>query len=169
MIPAGWAVDMNTPTFCATDLQQLQLELNTWRQGRSGRAHLPEALWAAATQLAQAQGVSRVSRALRLGYFQLQRRVQAAASAPPPGFVELPRLLPPAPTERSGLVEQPLSPVTLDQTPTSICWRWCATRPQWPCTQGLGCRGAIRRTPRPLDHGNSAGYPSPLPRSPTIG
>ena len=97
---------MNLPTFSTTDLLLLQRQLKTWRQSHSGRPHLPEALWQAAAQVAQAEGVSRVSQALRLDYYRLQRRTRAAASGPssPPGFVELPRVLPP-PSANSGLVE----------------------------------------------------------------
>ena len=97
---------MNQPTFSAVDLPQLQHQLNTWRQQQAGRPHLPESLWLAATRLAQAEGVSRVSQALRLDYYRLQRRTRAAGSVQSslPGFVELPRVLPP-PSANTGVVE----------------------------------------------------------------
>ena len=97
---------MNLPTFSATDLLQLQRQLRTWRQSQSARPHLPEALWEAASRLAQSEGVSRVSRALHLDYYRLQRRARAAAptQVSPTGFVELPRALPP-PGATTGVVE----------------------------------------------------------------
>ena len=44
---------MKSPTFCATDLLQLQRQLNSWRQRQPGRPRLPATLWDAAAQLAR--------------------------------------------------------------------------------------------------------------------
>ena len=101
---------MNLPTFSATDLSQLQRQLNSWRQRQPGRPRLPATLWDAAAQIARACGVSRVSQALRLDYYRLQRRANAIALAPsspsaPAPFVEL-KLDSPAPRHGAiGAVE----------------------------------------------------------------
>jgi hypothetical protein len=87
---------MNTPSFSSSDLPQLQRQLDTWRRRQKGRPHLPGALWDAAAQLSQEQGVSRVARTLRIDFYKLQRRVQSPSSASrrllataSSGFVEL--------------------------------------------------------------------------------
>jgi hypothetical protein len=82
---------MRRPAFSSTDLAQLQRQLSAWRRRQSGRARLPEPLWSAATELARTHGASRVSRALRLDYYRLQRRGAPSGSGPgaPPAFVEV--------------------------------------------------------------------------------
>ena len=101
---------MNTPIFSSSDLDQLQHQLDSWRQRQSGRCRLPAALWQAAAQIARKHGVSRVARALRIDFYKLQRRVETAAAAGSlaagsPAFVQL--KLDPLPTRRSevGAVE----------------------------------------------------------------
>lgn len=85
---------MKVPTFSATDLTQLQRQLNAWRQRQAGRPHLPGAVWDAAAQLARRYSVSQVAQVLRLDYYRLQRRASAptgalTSSRPPTPFVEL--------------------------------------------------------------------------------
>src|SRR5438552_345459 len=97
---------MNLPAFSTTDLSQLQRQLTSWRQRQSGRPRLPVTLWDAAAQLVRVRGVSRVSQALRLDYYRLQRRANAVALAPssptaPAPFVEL-KLE--SPTPRHGAI-----------------------------------------------------------------
>jgi len=76
---------MNGTGFSATDLHALQRQLRAWRrqQQQTGRARIPEEVWAAAADLARRQGVSRVARTLRLDYHKLRRRcVPGVPSAP---------------------------------------------------------------------------------------
>jgi hypothetical protein len=76
-------------------LATLRRRLARWRascRGPSGR--IPEALWAAAVERAQREGVERIADALELNAHALRRRVAAGstgAPAPPPKpvFVEL--------------------------------------------------------------------------------
>ena len=79
----------NTPK-----LQRLLLELSAWRKHRRHRQPIPEPLWQAAAVLARTHGVSPVSSALRLNYYDLQRRVDSAAGSAKlsaaPTFVEVP-------------------------------------------------------------------------------
>ena len=121
---------MNSPTFSATDLSQLQRQLNSWRQRQPGRPRLPATLWDAAAQLARVHGVSRVSQALRLDYYRLQRRINPVApvsslpTAPAP-FVEL-RLDSPAPRhEAIGAVELfdgPQRRLRIETGPNTSAW-----------------------------------------------
>lgn len=67
--------------------------LQRWRSERKGRERIPEALWAAAGELAREHGVNRVAQALHLEFNQLKR---VAEAGPPKGrkraaptFVEL--------------------------------------------------------------------------------
>jgi hypothetical protein len=85
---------MKALTFCSTDLQLLQSQLNSWRRDQAGPHRLPPELWAAAATLARTHGVSRVSRTLRLGFHRLRRESQGPSassprSATPTGFVEV--------------------------------------------------------------------------------
>jgi hypothetical protein len=79
------------------DLEHLRRRFEEFRNTRVGRSPLPEALWAAAAELAKRYGVNPTARALRLEYAGLQRHMQAQdqpkpkrkhAVAPPPNFLE---------------------------------------------------------------------------------
>lgn len=65
-----------------------------WRDNRTTR-RIPAELWSLATRLGGQFGVSRTARALRVQYYTLKERVDAAASPeanepePPPAFVEI--------------------------------------------------------------------------------
>ena len=76
------------------NLQRLLLELSAWRKHRRHRQPIPEPLWQAAAVLARTHGVSPISSALRLNYYDLQRRADstggAAKSSATPTFVEVP-------------------------------------------------------------------------------
>ena len=56
-------------------LQQVVGRLKKWRKAHPPRTRLPEELWAAAVELAEAEGVYSTARALRLDYANLKRRV----------------------------------------------------------------------------------------------
>jgi hypothetical protein len=59
-------------------LETVRKRLQTWRKkGRAGR-RIPTALWSAAVELCRDDSVSKVSRALRLGYYGLRNRVHRA-------------------------------------------------------------------------------------------
>ena len=67
-----------------------------WRAGKGGRGRrIPADLWAAAGEVAEAEGVYRVSQVLGLDYARLKQRAADAASAQGAGpdvtFVELSR------------------------------------------------------------------------------
>ena len=75
-------------------LQPLLLQLSAWRKHRRHRQPIPEPLWQAAAVLARTHGVSPICSALRLNYYDLQRRADSAAGAAkpsaPPTFLEVP-------------------------------------------------------------------------------
>ena len=58
------------------DLEQLRRRFEEFRSARSGHARLPEALWAAAAELAKRYGVNRTAHALRLEYGGLRKRAE---------------------------------------------------------------------------------------------
>ena len=68
--------------FFTNDLNELRAQLEAWRRKQPGRARLPEAIWRSAATLARDLGISRVSRALRLNYYKLNRRTARAAGCP---------------------------------------------------------------------------------------
>ena len=77
------------------DLQQLRRRFEEFRNTRPGHARLPEALWAAAAELAKRYGVNPTARALRLEYGGLRKRVEnrgqakrSCAPSTPPSFME---------------------------------------------------------------------------------
>ena len=69
----------------------VQRKIAHWREGRRGRARIPEELWREAAKLASAHGINRIARALRLDYYSLQKRVAAMSRSGThaPEFVEL--------------------------------------------------------------------------------
>jgi hypothetical protein len=84
------------------ELKDLHRKIEAWRQTRPGTRPMPEELWKQASGFAQKLGICRVSRALRVNYGVLKRRVLAggpyrvasrrserAPSASFPDFVEL--------------------------------------------------------------------------------
>lgn len=76
------------------ELYTLAGQLRHWRTTPRRGRRIPEALWEEAARLARTYGVSRVSAALRLSYYDLQRRARGgrlAKTRPPaqPTFVQL--------------------------------------------------------------------------------
>lgn len=86
----------STPEFLANSpkIQRLLLRLAAWRKHRRHRQPIPEPLWQAAAVLARTHGVSSVSSALHLNYYDLQRRADSTAGPAKPSatptFVEVP-------------------------------------------------------------------------------
>ena len=107
------------------DMRKVYLRLKRWRSSHARRVPIPESLWAAAGELARAQGINPTAKALHLEYGKLKQRAEvvmpavkrrkakALAEGPrrarrtaPPTFVELmaPRMgaLPGAVVELEG-------------------------------------------------------------------
>jgi len=85
------AIDANVPNA----MRKVYRRLERWRSRRTGRARIPEALWAAAGELAQQHGINPVSKVLRLEFNQLKRMAESRERVAPkrgalsPAFVEL--------------------------------------------------------------------------------
>ena len=76
------------------DLLQLSQRFEEWRSAQPARSRLPESMWAAAAEMAQRHGVHCTTKALRLDYTRLKKRLPAAAltgrtRSAPPDFLEL--------------------------------------------------------------------------------
>jgi hypothetical protein len=74
------------------DLVRGRSRFQAWRARRKAGGRIPQALWAMATRLAKAHGVSRTAAVLRLDYYRLKNLAEPAASGPQssgPAFVEL--------------------------------------------------------------------------------
>jgi hypothetical protein len=84
----------STATHSSPQLQKLARRLAAWRRVRSRGQHMPEDLWKAAGKLADMYGISRVSAALKVNYYDLQRRTvsgwRPGHSPAKTTFVELP-------------------------------------------------------------------------------
>ena len=75
------------------DLVRGRSRFQAWRGQRKAGGRIPEALWAMATRLANAHGVSRTAATLGLDHYRLKKRAEVAAGDPRvsgPAFVELP-------------------------------------------------------------------------------
>jgi hypothetical protein len=72
-------------------LERLQRQFEAWRQSHKPRSRLPGRLWNSAVRLAGQCGLNKTARALRLDYYDLKTRLDAAAvgDAPGPSFIEL--------------------------------------------------------------------------------
>jgi len=89
------------------DMRKIYRRLQRWRSSHARRVPLPDALWAAAGELAREHGINRTARALHLEYGKLKQRAEApgrekkvvrkarsgmlrpAPPTAPPTFVEL--------------------------------------------------------------------------------
>ena len=74
----------NQLTDLPSELQELSQRLDQWRRDQPPRARLPESIWAAAAEMAQRHGLHRTTKALRLDYTRLKKRMTAAPQPPGP-------------------------------------------------------------------------------------
>jgi hypothetical protein len=63
-------------TAASRDIEELSRQLAEWRQTHKSPTRIPEELWAKAAALAGVHGICPMSRALRLDYASLRKRVQ---------------------------------------------------------------------------------------------
>jgi len=79
-------------TAIPADLLELRQRLEQWRSEQPTRSRLPESIWTGAVEMAQRHGLHRTTKALRLDYTGLKKRMPAAAQPGgpvPPAFLEL--------------------------------------------------------------------------------
>ena len=78
-------------------LVQAAARFDRWRRSASARRRIPDSLWKLAVDLAREHGVSRTATTLKLGYYDLKKRVveraalaqRGADGTATDGFVEL--------------------------------------------------------------------------------
>ena len=86
-------------------LEGVRRRLERWRKTHPARSRIPKPLWTAVVKMAEAYGIHRTAKALRLDYYSVKRRVEEKASAETPeergaaAFLEL------APAAPSGACE----------------------------------------------------------------
>ena len=85
------------PRHSLSPVQSLARQLMAWRARRRPGQRIPEELWKAAADLARLHGLSPMATALKLSYYDLQRRWRSGGERSPdrppqPQFVELPPL-----------------------------------------------------------------------------
>jgi hypothetical protein len=64
-------------------LEAARRRFEVWRRTRKVRTRIPESLWASAVRLATTYGIHRTSKALRVDYYSLKKRVEKDASSLP--------------------------------------------------------------------------------------
>jgi hypothetical protein len=81
----------------SADLMQAAARFDQWRRSASSPGRIPDSLWNLAVDLAREHGLSRTATMLRLGYYDLKKRVVERTALAQPGprgttadvFVEL--------------------------------------------------------------------------------
>jgi hypothetical protein len=68
-----------TGTALTEELERARRRFERWREARTGRSRIPEALWAIAVGLAREHGLNQTAGALRLNYYGLKKRVDSGA------------------------------------------------------------------------------------------
>ena len=63
------------------ELENVRQRFEEWREARTVRTRVPEPLWAAAVEVARECGINRTAKTLRIDYYGLKRRVEAASSS----------------------------------------------------------------------------------------
>src|SRR5450759_5206103 len=74
------------------DLLQLSQRLEEWRSANPPRTRLPEPMWEEAAEMAQRHGLHCTTKALRMDYMRLKKRLPAGTQPTrpaPPAFLEL--------------------------------------------------------------------------------
>jgi hypothetical protein len=102
-----------TPTPCRNHppkLHRLARRLEAWRATPTRGRRIPDRLWQDAVELARVHGLSATASALKLNYYDLQRRLGSNLAVEPenparPQFVQLPACHPHWPGPDPGTVE----------------------------------------------------------------
>jgi hypothetical protein len=94
------------------DLARARERLAAWRRTKKPRSRIPESLWEQAVQLAGKHGVHRTARTLKLDYYSLKKRVEAAVGGrdeSDTAFLELPQAFAPVQECIIALEDGPVS------------------------------------------------------------
>ena len=77
------------------ELARAKERFAAWRQTRAPKSRIPQGLWNHAVELAASEGLNRTARALKLDYYTLKERVEAAPKnrkTNTSAFLELPQV-----------------------------------------------------------------------------
>ncbi len=77
------------------ELARAQERFAAWRKSRAPKSRIPQELWDLAVELAASEGLNRTARALKLDYYVLKDRVEAAPknrTKATSAFLELPHV-----------------------------------------------------------------------------
>jgi len=77
----------------SSELARAKQRFAAWRQTRAPKSRIPQSLWDLAVELVDSEGLNRTARALKLDYYTLKERVEAAAKnqkTNTSAFLELP-------------------------------------------------------------------------------
>jgi hypothetical protein len=80
------------PSINNRQIDHLRKRLEAWRKSHRGsRARIPDRLWNSAVWAAGHYGLNRTAKVLRLNYYDLKKRLDAASvmQGPVPSFIEL--------------------------------------------------------------------------------
>ena len=65
------------------EIERVRRQLDQWRRRRDRGRRIPEPLWKAIVKLARGHGVSRTAHALRVDYYSIRKRLEAAERTSP--------------------------------------------------------------------------------------
>src|SRR5437667_11332687 len=91
-------------TAIPADLLELRQRLEQWRSEQPKRSRLPESIWTAAVEMAQRHGLHRTTKALRLDYTVMMKRMPAAAQSAGPAPPRCLVMMAPVAVERATRV-----------------------------------------------------------------
>jgi hypothetical protein len=83
------------------EIEELRRELSQWRESHTSHKRIPEGIWSRAAAAAQKFGVTPTSKALKLDYSALKRRMQSAAGSGTGTKAQFIELFQPAPTAQA--------------------------------------------------------------------
>lgn len=79
----------------SAELARAKERFAAWRQTRAPKSRIPQGLWDLAVKLAASEGLNRTARALKLDYYTLKERIEAAPASRKSNtsaFLELPQV-----------------------------------------------------------------------------
>lgn len=71
-----------------TTITDVREQFEQWRQTRKKRSAIPDELWTAAIGLSASHSVNKISKALRLNYTELRKRIEQSRSSLLPGIIQ---------------------------------------------------------------------------------
>jgi len=136
---------LNKSRSLPADLLHAAKRLDDWRQQRVKGERIPEPLWKLVLAAARRYGVNRTATSVRVGYYELKKRL-AAASAPASAAAATSAAAAPRPMALPPFVELPLPTATSSAAPTAAA---SECRLEWE--QPAGTKVRLQWTGSPPD------------------